>query len=200
MAGSSRTLPTVFLSRTQRRDEPLFRVERGQLEIQNVTMIHQCSGVDIWNGNAAIQIVPTPSLDDAPPSSKPAAPLANNDNGDDTAGEQNSETPIALNTERGKSYGIENKSTEVDDIPSTIASLRLYDVEVSSWSGRGIVAVNSDKCRLQITNSYIHDCAATGVYVAGTNTVCTMRNTDVVHNGVGSNGRRDQNRLRQQYL
>ena len=73
--------------------------------------------LDIWNGNAALQIQPP--------------------NGPDGQ-------PLMMLT------------------PPTAV---LDHVEVSSVSGRGIV--NIDGGNVVIKNCYVHDCAATGVYVGG---------------------------------
>ncbi len=60
----------------------------------------------------------------------------------------------------------------------------LDHVEISSASGRGIV--NIDGGHVTITNCYVHDCAATGIYVGGPGSRATIERTDVVRNGNGN--------------
>jgi hypothetical protein len=57
-------------------------------------------------------------------------------------------------------------------------------VEVTSASGRGIV--NIDGGQLSIRNCYIHDCAATGIYVGGPGSRAEIEQTDVIRNGHGN--------------
>lgn len=49
----------ILESKTRRRNEPLIRIFRGQLVMDGVTLEHYSPGIDIWNGNAAIQIQPS---------------------------------------------------------------------------------------------------------------------------------------------
>jgi Right handed beta helix region len=60
----------------------------------------------------------------------------------------------------------------------------LDHVEITSASGRGIV--NIDGGQVTITNCYVHDCAATGIYVGGPGSRATIERTDVVRNGNGN--------------
>ncbi len=62
--------------------------------------------------------------------------------------------------------------------------MTLDSVDVTSWSGRGVVHV--DGGHLKIKNSYIHDCAATGIYVGGSGSSATIEETDIVQNGKGN--------------
>jgi hypothetical protein len=94
------------------------------------------SVVDIWNGNAAVQIQPPVGPDDVPMMVLPA--------------------PTAI----------------------------LEHVEVASASGRGIV--NIDGGHVVIRNCYVHDCAATGVYVGGPGSRAIIEHTDVMRNGNGN--------------
>ena len=48
---------TLFL-RSRRHNEPAFRVQQGLLRLHNVEIQHNAHGLDIWNGNAAVQIQP----------------------------------------------------------------------------------------------------------------------------------------------
>jgi hypothetical protein len=57
-------------------------------------------------------------------------------------------------------------------------------VEITSASGRGIV--NIDGGHVNITNCYVHDCAATGIYVGGPGSRAAIQRTDVVRNGNGN--------------
>lgn len=67
---------------------------------------------------------------------------------------------------------------------STRPNAILDRVEVVSSSGRGIV--NIDGGQVSITNCYVHDCAATGIYVGGPGSTATIERTDVVRNGNGN--------------
>jgi len=57
-------------------------------------------------------------------------------------------------------------------------------VEITSASGRGVV--NIDGGHLSLSNCYIHDCAATGIYVGGPGSVARIHRSDVVRNGNGN--------------
>ena len=48
----------TLILRTRRHNEPLFRVRQGTCKLVNLQLLHNCHGMDIWNGNAAIQIQP----------------------------------------------------------------------------------------------------------------------------------------------
>lgn len=60
----------------------------------------------------------------------------------------------------------------------------LEHVEITSASGRGIV--NIDGGHVTIRNCYVHDCAATGIYVGGPGSRAEVEKTDVVRNGNGN--------------
>lgn len=53
----------IFLQ-TRRHNEPIFRVCQGNFSIKNIYLVHHSNGVDIWNGNAAIQVQPPIQEDD----------------------------------------------------------------------------------------------------------------------------------------
>jgi hypothetical protein len=74
--------------------------------------------------------------------------------------------------------------------PTVAKSVTLDGVEINSCSGRGIVVAAND-VSLHITDSCIHSCAATGLFVAGDRTTVALTSTDVVFNGRGNltNGR-----------
>jgi hypothetical protein len=57
-------------------------------------------------------------------------------------------------------------------------------VDITSASGRGIV--NIDGGHVTITRCYIHDCAATGIYVGGPGSKATIEKSDVLRNGNGN--------------
>jgi len=63
-------------------------------------------------------------------------------------------------------------------------TVTLDSVDVSSSSGRGIV--NIDGGYVKIRNSYIHDCAATGIYVGGSGSRASIERSDVILNGKGN--------------
>lgn len=96
------------------------------------------SGIDIWNGNAAIQV--QPSIASSPiPFIMPCVPEA---------------------------------------------SAVLNRVDVRSYSGRGVVAVEGGHVHVQ--DCHIHHCAATGLYVGGNTSRAELKSTDVVYNGLGN--------------
>jgi hypothetical protein len=126
-----------LLSKTRLRNEPIFRVTRGKLVLKDLYLEHVSMGVDIWNGNAAIQVQPD-------------------------IGETSHPLPPAV----------------------AKASAVLKSVEVISHSGRGIMAL--DGGHVQIKDSYIHDCAATGVFVGGNGSRADLKGVDVTENGTGN--------------
>ena len=67
-------------------------------------------------------------------------------------------------------------------------SVTLDSVDVTSSSGRGVV--NIDGGHLKIANSYIHDCAATGIYVGGAGSRVSIEQSDIIHNGKGNRAHR----------
>lgn len=128
--------------RTRRHNEPLFRVRQGTVKLVNIQLVHNSNGIDIWNGNAAIQIQPFIGPDN--------------------------EAPIAMILPRPSAY--------------------MERVDVSSMSGRGIV--NIDGGFVSIKECYVHDCAATGIYVGGPGSEAIIETSDVVLNGNGNRLRR----------
>jgi hypothetical protein len=127
----------TLVSHTCIRNEPLFRVIRGKLVIKNISLEHVALGIDIWSGNAAIQVQP-----------------------------DNNEITYPTSTTVAK------------------AAVVLKSVEVVSHSGRGIVVLGG--AHVQIKDSYIHDCAATGVYVGGDGSRAVLEAVDVTENGMGN--------------
>jgi hypothetical protein len=67
-------------------------------------------------------------------------------------------------------------------VPKAAAVLK--SVEIVSNSGRGVVAL--DAGFVSMTDSYIHDCAATGVFVGGHGSRLVLEKVDVTDNGVGN--------------
>jgi len=100
---------TLISNTGNRRDEPLIRVVKGEVQLKNVRLRHESVGTDIWNGNAAIQI--RPRQRNRPSSSSPPS---TGDAGTDDVAIQG-----------------------FPKLPS--ASVHLAQVQVSSSSGRGIV-------------------------------------------------------------
>jgi len=122
----------TLVLKTRRHNEPLIRIAQGSFTLRNINLVHGSSGMDIWNGNSAIQIQPHVS----------------------------------------ESFHMATPTVTLDG------------VNVTSWSGRGVV--NVDGGDLKIRNSYIHDCAATGIYVGGTGSRAIIEHSDVIHNGRGN--------------
>jgi hypothetical protein len=127
-----------LVSHTSLRNEPLFRVIRGKLVLKNMSLEHVSLGINIWSGNAAIQVQPDNAETTQPPPSSTVAK----------------------------------------------AALLLQSSEVVSHSGRGIVVLGG--AHAQIKDSYIHDCAATGVYVGGDGSRAVLEAVDVTENGMGN--------------
>jgi hypothetical protein len=64
------------------------------------------------------------------------------------------------------------------------AAAVLNSVEIVSNSGRGVVAL--DTGFVHMIDSYIHDCAATGVFVGGLGSRLVLETVDVTENGIGN--------------
>jgi hypothetical protein len=60
----------------------------------------------------------------------------------------------------------------------------LSNVDVTSRSGRGVVAVDGGKVIAK--KSCVHHCAATGFFVAGVNSEATVEQCDIIFNGCGN--------------
>ena len=103
----------IIESKTKRRNEPLIRVFRGQLVLDRIKLEHYSPGIDIWNGNAAIQVQPASDV----------GPI-----------------PFVVPT-----------------LPE--ASAVLNRVDVRSYSGRGIVAVEGGHVYME--DCHVHHCAGT---------------------------------------
>jgi len=67
---------------------------------------------------------------------------------------------------------------------ANLPTASLSEVEIISHSGRGIVI--NDGGDISISKSYIHDCAATGIYVGSHACHLTIEHSDVVANGHGN--------------
>lgn len=129
---------TIVL-KTKRRNCPIFHIRQGRMKLSGLSLIHYCSGTDIWNGNTAVQI--QPRMDEA---YRPTLPIA----------------------------------------PNCLPTAYLEGCSVMSVSGRGIVAIDGSSALIR--NSYIHECAATGLYIGGAGSVAQVFSTDVVNNGIGN--------------
>ena len=68
--------------------------------------------------------------------------------------------------------------------PEVLPSATLQEVEVISHSGRGVVI--NDGGNVAIAHSYIHDCAATGIYVGSHECQLTLEHSDLIANGHGN--------------
>jgi len=129
----------VIVLKTRKHNEPIVRVRQGTVRLHNIDLIHNASGTDIWNGNAAVQVQP---------------PFDEQDN------------PLTV-------------------VPPSMQPTAILDkVNIMSVSGRGVV--NIDGGFASINDCYIHNCAATGIYVGGPGSVANVARTDVVHNGNGN--------------
>jgi hypothetical protein len=56
----------TMILRSRRNNEPVFRVRQGVVHLHKVEIQHNSLGLDIWNGNAAVQIQPPLGDDDLP--------------------------------------------------------------------------------------------------------------------------------------
>jgi len=130
----------MLVLHSRQNNEPIFRVLDGTVNINNMAIIHSSAGIDIWNGNSAVQVQP-PSLPDG-------------------------------------------NLPEFTPRPKVI----LHKAEVSSRSGRGIVAIDGGTAHVR--ECYIHDCAATGIYVGGPGSSAIIERADVLRNGNGNRIRR----------
>ena len=78
------------------------------------------------------------------------------------------------------------EAQEHEPIPdaSRLPTATFHEVEVISHSGRGVVI--NDGGNIAISHSYIHDCAATGIYVGSNKCNLTLDHSDVISNGHGN--------------
>ena len=56
----------TMILRSRRNNEPVVRVRQGVVYMRNIEIQHNSLGLDIWNGNAAVQIQPPLGEDDQP--------------------------------------------------------------------------------------------------------------------------------------
>lgn len=129
----------VVVLESSKQNQTVFRVRQGVAHIKGLKLLHYCEGVDIWNGNAAIQV----------------------------------QSPFGSN---GRQIRIQP--------PSVVPTAYVSDCDIVSLSGRGIVNIDGgisyiDKC-------FIHNSAATGLYLGGRGSKVVMTETDVVENGNGN--------------
>ena len=139
-----------IIFRSRRTNEPAFRVSQGNLRLNNVDLSHHSEGLDIWNGNAAIQVQP---------------PAVNEDDDEQQNG-------------GGRRHRRGNNN--VHPRPTAI----LHGVHVTSLTGRGIVTIDGGS--LQMQQTAVTDCAATGVYIGGPGSQAVIESSDVLRNGVGN--------------
>ena len=64
-------------------------------------------------------------------------------------------------------------------------SLTLHRVDLTSFSGRGILVKGERHSRVEINNSFIHGCASTAVHLDGANSELVVRDSDIVGNAQG---------------
>jgi hypothetical protein len=124
--------------RSRHYNEPVFWVRRGHAILRDIDVEHFSPGLDIWQGNAAIQLQPF--------------------------------------------YGVNNEPVLLSSRERPSASL--FGVKVTSSSGRGIVCI--DGGRLEVFDSAVHDCAATGVYIGGPGSKAHLERSDFMRNGAGN--------------
>ena len=83
-----------------------------------------------------------------------------------------------------------NSCVQVQPItpPETVAPLlptaNIESCEIVSHSGRGVVV--NDGGNVTVSHSYIHDCAATGIYVGSHSCTLTLSHSDLISNGNGN--------------
>ena len=129
----------ILVLKSRKHNEPIVRVRQGTVRLRNLDLVHNASGTDIWNGNAAVQIQPPFDAQDIP----------------------------------------------LTAITPSITPTAIVDrVDIASASGRGIV--NIDGGFVTVRDCYIHNCAATGIYIGGPGSVAKIERTDVTQNGNGN--------------
>ncbi|GKY97959.1 hypothetical protein MPSEU_000753900 [Mayamaea pseudoterrestris] len=57
-SATPREQTAIVCLKTRRENEPVFLVQQGVLNLDHLTILHSSHGLDIWNGNAAIQLQP----------------------------------------------------------------------------------------------------------------------------------------------
>ena len=68
-----------LILQTKKQNEPVIRVRQGSLKLKQVDLHHACNGVDIWTGQAALQVQPPLNPDGIPIATGPR-PWATVDN------------------------------------------------------------------------------------------------------------------------
>lgn len=135
---SSPNQATIYL-RTKIPNTPIFHIRQGTMRLSKLTLVHNAGGVDIWNGNTAVQIQPRLDHHDR------VVPLSP-----------------------------ENRP------PRVFAE----GLEIMSLSGRGIVTIDGGFAFVR--KCYIHECAATGIYVGGPGSRAKVEESDIMRNGNGN--------------
>lgn len=90
----------------------------------------------------------------------------------------------AIQIQPPEEFGPNAHDEDASNADWNMPTVTLDRVNVTSSSGRGIV--NIDGGTLTIVNSYIHDCAATGIYVGGPGSRATIERSDILNNGQGN--------------
>lgn len=130
LPNNKRTTPSIrakalLVMKTRKRNTPIIRVMRGNLNLKRVTLDHSCLGTEFLFGNAAIHIQPK-------------------------------------------------------DRHSLLPAAFLDQVEITSYSGQGIM--NYLGGNTTVKNCYIHDCAATGLFVQSPHCDLLVQRTDIMAN------------------
>ena len=150
--GGAEAAPTSTLClHTRQPNAPLFWVHGGTLQLRGVGLSHACLGVDIWYGNAAIQVQPLPH----PPNGGPTATWRN------PMGQPR--PPLWMLPQPPSQQNLRTPS--LSSSPSSPPHVVLDHCRVTSQSGRGVVVL--DGSRVTVRQSSIVRCAATGLYVGG---------------------------------
>lgn len=66
----------TLVLRSRKHDEPTIWVRQGSFHLRHVDIQHQSYGLDIWNGNAAVQIQPTTTTTSTEPAATASATLS----------------------------------------------------------------------------------------------------------------------------
>ncbi|GKZ01306.1 hypothetical protein MPSEU_001081600 [Mayamaea pseudoterrestris] len=140
-------------------NQPLFHVTQGTLVLQGLDLCHESHGADLWNGNAAVFVRPR----------EPTNEQMHQQDGH-TDGE------ASLRSDAGP-------ASEFNSVVA--ATVMLQQCSVQSKSGRG-VSVMGDNSVADIRDCLVHNCAATGVYLAGSTAKITICQTDIIGNGQGN--------------
>lgn len=178
---------TIYF-RTRRQNEPLFRVQQGHLILKEVDIIHFSEGMDIWNGNAAVQIQP-PIDQFTPRYARPSALLQH----------------VSVTSQSGR--GIVNidggtvvlKQCAIQDCAATglyvggpgshalVEDCDIFRNGIGNFVGgvaRGHSGLYLEQGTAHITNCKISNNTLTGISaVSPANAILTLESSDLVANG-----------------